>query len=100
MRAIFINLHELAERHWKHGLTGGGKWVVAKLVLQARNKYRKSKRVEAGFCKVEVILKRCQDLAMLARNLRHLVHYGYFYRHITRPSCMTYVSTTITTRSR
>ena len=48
-RAIFVDFHEVAERHRKHGLLGGSERIDAKRIFKPRDQHSKAERVEAAF---------------------------------------------------
>src|ERR1700722_11422164 len=76
VRAIFVDFHEIAESHGKQRVLGSRERINAEPVFKAGDKHGKAERVEAGIQQNEIVTQRGQNLAVLARDLRHLVHYG------------------------
>ena len=56
--AIFVDLYEVAERHWKEGSFSGREGIEAEFVLETGHEHGKSKEVEARFRELKIVLKR------------------------------------------
>ena len=59
---MFIDFHEVAERHGKHRVLGGRERIDAELVLEARDQHGKAERVETAIGQHEIVGERRQIL--------------------------------------
>ena len=76
MPAMLVDFHEIAERHRKNGVLGGRERIDAQRVFEARDQNGKAERVETAIRQHQIFFERRQNLAVLARNLFHLIDYG------------------------
>ena len=76
MGAIFVDFHEVAESHGEQRVLRRGERIDAEPVFEACDQNREAERVETRIQQHEIVAQRRQHLAVLARDRRHLVHYG------------------------
>jgi len=74
-----INFHEIAQRYRKEGVLGGRERIDAEFVLQARNQDGEAERIETAISQYEILVERRESLAVLSRDLFHLLDYSKFY---------------------
>jgi hypothetical protein len=73
---MFVDFHEVAERHRKKSVLGGHKRVHAQRIFEARDEDGKAQRVEAAIREHEILFERRENLAVLPRYLFHLLDYS------------------------
>jgi hypothetical protein len=76
MTGMLVNFDELAKRHREKSVLGGGERVDTQRILEARDQDGKAERVEAAIGEDQILFKWRENLAVLARNLFHLIDYG------------------------
>ena len=74
--AMFVDFHEVAERHRKKRVLGGRERVDAQRIFEARDENGKAERVETAIREHQILFERRKNLAVLPRDLFHLLDYG------------------------